>query len=99
MTKICQHCGKGRITRPRKLCWNCYYTPGVRDLYPSTSKFGRRGPGCMRARSRPPTFPTNALPGSLEKILVLTQRAELAQDLWHVDDASWDGPCVVAQVG
>lgn len=35
----CRHCGKGKVCRPRGLCWRCYYTPGVRDLYPSTSKF------------------------------------------------------------
>ena len=95
----CQHCGRARVTRPRGLCWNCYYAPGVRDLYPVTSKYGRRGPGNRYQRARPATHPTNALPGSLEKILVLTQRAELGQDLWHDDDATMAGPKVLAQVG
>jgi hypothetical protein len=39
---ICVHCCKKKVNRPRGLCWGCYYTPGVRDLYPITSKFGKR---------------------------------------------------------
>ena len=49
---LCRHCQKVRSNRPRGLCWSCYYTPGVRDLYPSTSKFARRGVSdfCGKAR-------------------------------------------------
>lgn len=36
---LCRHCVKNRVLRPRGLCWRCYYRPGVRDLYPSTSKY------------------------------------------------------------
>lgn len=39
---ICRHCQKVRANRPRGLCWGCYYTPGVLELYPSTSKFAKR---------------------------------------------------------
>ncbi len=38
----CRHCGKRRVNRPRGLCWQCYYAPGVKDLYPSTSKFASK---------------------------------------------------------
>ena len=31
-----------KSNRPRGLCWSCYYRPGVREQYPSTSKFARR---------------------------------------------------------
>ena len=31
--RICRHCRKCAVTRPRGLCWVCYYTPGVKDLY------------------------------------------------------------------
>lgn len=42
---ICRHCSKFKANRPRGLCWKCYYTPGVRDLFPSTSKFvGKKEP-------------------------------------------------------
>jgi hypothetical protein len=96
---ICRHCGRGRVSRPRGLCWTCYYTPGVRELYPVTSKYGRRGVGNGYGKSKPATHPTNALPGSLEKVLVLSERAALGQDLWHVDDATMAGSRELARVG
>ena len=99
MMTNCQHCGLGRVTRPRGLCWTCYYVPGVRDLYPATSKYGRRSYGNRYQRARPATCRTDALPGSLEKILVLTRRAELGQELWHDDDATMAGPRVLAHAG
>ena len=40
---LCRHCKRVQSNRPRGLCWSCYYTPGVREKYPSTSKFARRG--------------------------------------------------------
>ena len=76
--EVCRHCGKGRITRPRKLCRNCYHTPGVRELYGG------------RWRVKPATQPTDALPGSLKKILVLMRRAAAREELWHPDDAPFD---------
>jgi hypothetical protein len=87
---ICRHCRICRASRPRGLCWACFYTPGVRDLYQPVSKFGRRG---LQSQGRsPPTSATEAAPGSPEKILVLMQRAELGQGLWHPEDADLAGP-------
>lgn len=37
--KLCRHCKESSANRPKGLCWSCYYTPGVRKLYPSTSKY------------------------------------------------------------
>ena len=45
MIPICKHCEKSKVNRPRGLCWSCYYPPGVKDMYPSTSKYARRGVG------------------------------------------------------
>ncbi len=84
---LCRHCHQAHVARPRGLCWVCYYTPGVRELYPPTSKFARRGLGLSAARALPPQ-PTPALPGTPEKIAVLAQRAALRQELWHPDDAT-----------
>jgi hypothetical protein len=39
---LCRHCGRRRPNRPLGLCWGCYYTPGMRALYPSTSKYAPR---------------------------------------------------------
>lgn len=35
--KLCRHCGRKYVNRPRGLCWECYRTPSVLELYPSTS--------------------------------------------------------------
>ena len=88
----CRHCHFGPVSRPRGLCWSCYYTPGVREQYPSTSKYGRRGLGNFNGRAPLPPLPTDAAPGSPEKVLILMQRAQNRQSLWHPDDATIHGP-------
>lgn len=89
---LCQHCHQHRISRPRKLCWACYYRPGIRDLHPSTSKFARRGVANVTGDRPLPAFATGALPGTPEKIAVLAERAERRQSLWHPEDATFAGP-------
>jgi hypothetical protein len=86
----CRHCGRPAC-RPRGLCWACYHKPGVRDLYPSASKFARRGSGLGSGRAPLPDAPTSALPGTEAKVLVLIERARKRQSLWHPDDAPMDG--------
>src|SRR5436309_7666683 len=87
---LCRHCQKVKSNRPRGLCWSCYYTPGVRDLYPSTSKFARRGVSDFNGRVQLPARPTEALPGSPAKVAVLEERARLGLSLWHPGDAPLD---------
>ncbi len=87
---ICRNCQQAPVSRPRQLCWVCYYTPGVRDQYPGTSKFGRRGTGNFNGNAPLPPSPTSAIPGSREKLAVLAERAQLRQNLWHPDDAVRD---------
>jgi hypothetical protein len=69
------------------LCWSCYYRPGIRDKYPSTSKFARRGLGFHVNNAPIPARPTSALPGTPEKVAILEERVRLKQALWHPDDA------------
>lgn len=90
----CRHCQKAQVNRPRGLCWSCYYTPGVRELYPSTSKFARRGVSDFNGRCAPAAVPTAALPGSPEKVAILEERARLKQVLWHPRDATLENPAV-----
>ena len=90
MIPVCKHCRKSKVNRPRGLCWTCYYTPGVKDLYPSTSKFARRGVGNFNGNAPLPE-PTTAPPGTAEKMAVLEMRAQLKQALWHPLDAQYDG--------
>jgi hypothetical protein len=87
---MCRHCNHVKSNRPRGLCWSCYYTPGVRDLYPSTSKFARRGIGDFNGKAPLPPEPTDALPGTAEKVSVLEERARLGLSLWHPADAPLD---------
>lgn len=89
---VCRHCHRKPINRPRGLCWTCYYTPGVRERYPSTSKFARRGVGNIQGPTPLPAFPTNAPPGSIDKITILAERARRCQTLWHPLDATAERP-------
>jgi hypothetical protein len=83
----CRHCGHKPPSRPRGLCWNCYYSREIRDLYTSTSRFGRRGVEETNGGYHLPPTPTRALPGTAEKLAVLMGRAMLHQGLWHPEDA------------
>lgn len=84
----CRHCQSNLVNRPRGLCWSCYYKPGVRDLYPSTSKYARRGVGNVTGLQPLPSFATNAMPGTEEKLAIMAARAELKQQLFHPEDMS-----------
>lgn len=86
---VCRHCHEAKVNRPRGLCWSCYYRPGVRDQYQSTSKFGRRYIPVEQA-SDALGLPTGAMPGSAEKLLVLAERASVEGPLWHPDDATFE---------
>ena len=88
---ICRHCGQCRINRPRGLCWSCYYTPGVRELYPSTSKHAYRGLGAGLWSVPLPSVPTTVAPGTPEKLAVLAARARAGQAMFHPADARWAG--------
>ena len=85
---VCRHCGRRVVSRPRGLCWSCYYTPSVRDRYQPA-----RIPGFndFYGQADPPLKPTRALPGTLEKVEILEQRASRGQALWHPEDARMGG--------
>jgi hypothetical protein len=88
---LCRNCRKFNTNRPRGLCWSCYYTPGVRDRYPSTSKYARRGSG-NGAGPRPVALaPTTAPPGSPEKVAVMERRADDKRAIFHPADARYEG--------
>lgn len=91
MIPVCKHCSKAKVNRPRGLCWSCYYTPGVKDQYPSTSKYARRGVGNFNGNAPIPCEPTIYPPGTPEKMAVLEERAKLKQALWHPLDAQYEG--------
>ncbi len=88
--RLCRHCHAAIICRPRGLCWVCYHTQGIRDLYTATSKYGRRGVGNGDDARPLAPLPTAALPGTNEKLAVLEERARLNLRLWHPLDARAD---------
>jgi hypothetical protein len=86
----CRHCKNSKVNRPRGLCWSCYYKPGVREMFPSTSKFARRGLGQLFCNAPVPAAATNAMPGTEDKIAVLAQRVQNQESLWHPQDAGFE---------
>lgn len=96
----CRHCrrkptilndkGDRGALWPRGLCRLCYYDPAIRERY-------RRIRGTVNTESRLPALnrvrlrlripqPTQALPGSAEKIAVLMARVAAGQYLHHPKD-------------
>jgi hypothetical protein len=62
----------------------------VREKYPSTSKYARRGVSDFNGHPAVATRPTDAAPGTPEKVAVLEERAGLGLSLWHPFDAPMD---------
>jgi hypothetical protein len=84
----CRHCDRGRRCGSRRLCWHCYELPAIRDLYPPTHECARRGVGNGNRNACLPAEPTSALPGSEEKVLVMIERAERRESLFHPRDGT-----------
>jgi hypothetical protein len=40
---ICRHCKKQTRLYPRKLCWRCYHTPAIVEIYPKNKTGNRKG--------------------------------------------------------
>jgi hypothetical protein len=93
----CRHCHKANSSRPRGLCWACYYTPRIRDHYPSTSKFARRGVGNFNSDAPLADYPTEAIPGSEAKIRILIERAHSMKSLFHPLDSIVIAPDEVSE--
>lgn len=82
---ICRHCHKSRgYTNRRRLCWTCYHTPDVLALYPPARRPGE-AEGIVTTRHLA-CEPTDARPGSAEKVAVLVARAAAGQVLYHEQD-------------
>ena len=82
----CLNCRVKNANRPRGLCWRCYYTLGLREDFAPVNKFGRRAEVGLTQKVKTPT-PTDAMPGTEEKVAVLVSRAANGEALWHPDDA------------
>lgn len=70
------------------LCRRCYETPAVRELYPVPDKYAAREP--VVAYTGEPTEPTDAAPGTADKVAVMEARAACGQSLFHPLDGPVD---------
>ncbi len=86
----CRHCRVKPANRRLGLCYSCYYRPGIREEYSTTSKYGRRGHACGMNRDKQPTEPTSHPPGTPCKELVMAGRAMRGEVLFHPGDAERD---------
>lgn len=85
----CRHCKARPARKWRGLCTRCYYVMEVRALYPPDARTGPKGPPVnFKGGRRPPARPTDAAPGSEEKIRVLAERVAARTSLWHPLDRS-----------
>lgn len=82
----CRHC-QTRKAKHRRLCDRCGRDPAIRCLYP-TSKFARRAEPDTHATRPLPAEPTDALPGTEDKLRVLADRAARREQLHHPRDVS-----------
>jgi hypothetical protein len=84
----CLHCHVRRALHGhRGLCQPCFADKTIRQRYP---KSGTRGDGDRHLDPPLPDKPTAALPGTPEKVGVLTDRARHWRRLWHPRDAKAD---------
>jgi hypothetical protein len=85
----CNHCGEVRLWSSRGLCWRCHRDPRVREAFADPAPSATDNDACDFYGRGKPTTPTAALPGSPEKIEVLTQRAQSREAMFHPEDATW----------
>ncbi len=82
----CVQCGGVPSGRPRGLCWKCYQDSGKTKRY-TTCKGNL---GITRVGTQHAPHPTDACPGSEEKLRELIARCEAGYFLFHPDDARDD---------
>ena len=81
----CRHCGlPGR--RPKGLCWKCFSDPQINEQYQSLSKYHPTAEKDF-AGPAPLGEPTDALPGTEEKMLAMEDRARRGLAIFHPADA------------
>lgn len=77
-----------RVNRPRGMCWGCYCSDR-RSQCPSISPYaGTQEITDRNGTQTLPAEPTDAQPGTPEKIAVLAARAMRGEQLFHPDDVN-----------
>lgn len=92
--ETCMHCQERQAHSCRGLCRRCYVTltPAEKQSYPDRRHVANgdaRNPwrDCHNRRGRLPASPTDALPGSEAKILVMQERVARGELPCHPRDA------------
>lgn len=86
---LCQHCHTRGQSKARKLCSACYADLAIRNAYPRVDdRFGVNSGANVPPNAAPPlpAEPTQANPGSEEKIAVLEARYARGEAIFHPDD-------------
>lgn len=81
---MCRACGQKKPSRPRGLCWQCFYAPGVKDRHEPVNVYGRRGAG-QKGKGGSVT-PTIAAPRSTDRVDEMAERAAKGLPLFHRAD-------------
>lgn len=88
----CPHCGHRRRIQCRGLCFRCYVDAAIRALYDPQTRHKPASPWRLAANNRIPPLafqPTDAQPGSWEKVAVMIERVASGQQPFHPEDATW----------
>jgi len=86
---VCLHCKARPGDKCRGLCFKCWNDDGIRASHPPDAKYAAKLPAVKRPGVRMPA-PTDARPGSAEKIAVLMGRVARGERLFHPRDAKMD---------
>jgi len=88
--RMCRHCNRRKANKCRGLCFSCYFKPGVRERYPSESKFGQWGIGHSTPAARADFAPTKTPPGTETRVAVYATRAVMRLPIFHPNDLAGD---------
>lgn len=84
----CRHCGARPGSHKRGFCWGCYHTPAIVALYPADQSRNSQGGDAAWEYTAlpPPPEPTQAVPGSEEKLRVMEWRDQNGYQVFHPQD-------------
>jgi len=89
----CLLCGQNKPHKSRNLCLACYQRPESEHLKIETRHRVERNTNAMLEPIGLPDHPTEHLPGSEEKMLVMQQRIADLREIHHPDDAMITPDC------
>ena len=89
--KWCRYCTRKLARRPYQLCIRCYLTQKIRQLFEPEFEHERLvqqsgSYSLPQAGLTIPSEPTDARPGTDEKIRVFSERVDKGEHLFHPDD-------------